>query len=49
MADLQALAEAVIGGNKDEAEQITQTAIDEGVKPGEIINEGLIAGMAVVG
>ncbi len=49
MADLQALAEAVIGGKKDDAEQITQAAIDEGVKPAEIINDGLIAGMAVVG
>ncbi len=49
MADLQALAEAVIGGNKDDAEQITQAAIDEGVKPADIINGGLIAGMAVVG
>ncbi|MEA3401300.1 MAG: corrinoid protein [Armatimonadota bacterium] len=49
MADLQALAEAVINGQKEEAEQLTQEAIDEGVRPGEIINEGLIAGMSVVG
>ncbi|MGC9317559.1 MAG: corrinoid protein [Armatimonadota bacterium] len=49
MADLQALAEAVINGQKEEAEQLTDEAIDEGVRPGEIINEGLIAGMNVVG
>jgi len=49
MADLQALAEAVINGKKEEAESLTQAAIDEGVKPGEIINKGLIAGMTVVG
>ena len=49
MADLQALAEAVIDGKKDDAEQITQAAIDEGMAPAEIINDGLIAGMAVVG
>ncbi len=49
MADLQALAEAVINGQKEEAERLTQEAIDEGVRPGMIINEGLIAGMSVVG
>ncbi len=49
MADLQALAEAVIKGQKEEAERLTQEAIDEGVKPSEIINDGLIAGMSVVG
>ncbi|MFP4248084.1 MAG: corrinoid protein [Armatimonadota bacterium] len=49
MADLQALADAVISGQKDEAEKLTQEAIDEGVKPSTIINDGLIAGMSVVG
>ncbi len=49
MADLQALAETVINGQKEEAERLTQAAIDEGVRPGEIINGGLIAGMSVVG
>ncbi|MFW5867380.1 MAG: cobalamin B12-binding domain-containing protein [Armatimonadota bacterium] len=49
MADLQALADAVINGQKDEAEKLTQEAIDEGVKPSTIINDGLIAGMSVVG
>ena len=49
MADLQALAEAVINGQKEEAERLTQEAIDEGVRPGAIINDGLIAGMSVVG
>ncbi len=49
MADLQALAEAVINGKKEEAERLTQEAIDGGIKPGTIINDGLIAGMTVVG
>jgi len=49
MADLQALAEAVINGRKDEAEQLAQAAIDEGVDPAAILNQGLIAGMSVVG
>ncbi|GAH35546.1 unnamed protein product, partial [marine sediment metagenome] len=45
----QALAEAVISGNKDEAERLANEAVDEGVDPGSIINDGLIAGMGVVG
>ena len=49
MADLQALAEAVINGKRDDAARITQAAVDEGVSPGDIIDEGLIAGMGVVG
>jgi len=49
MADLQALADAVINGNRDESAKLTQAAIDEGVNPGDIVEEGLIAGMSVVG
>lgn len=49
MADLQVLADAVISGNRDEALQLTQSALDEGVSPADIVNDGLIAGMAVVG
>jgi 5-methyltetrahydrofolate--homocysteine methyltransferase len=49
MADLQALADAVIRGNRDETAKLTQAAIDEGVPVKDIINDGLIAGMSVVG
>ena len=49
MADLQALAETVIGGNKEEAERLTQEAVGEGMDPVSIVNDGLIAGMGVVG
>lgn len=49
MADLQALAEAVIAGNREDAVRLTQEAIDEGVAPGDILNNGLVAGMTVVG
>jgi 5-methyltetrahydrofolate--homocysteine methyltransferase len=49
MADLQALADAVIRGSRDDAAKMTQAAVDEGVSPADIINQGLIAGMAVVG
>jgi len=49
MADLQALADAVISGKRDEVAKLTQGAVDEGVSAEQIINEGLIAGMSVVG
>ena len=49
MADLQALAEAVINGDRDEVARIVQEAVDEGVGPGPIVNEGLIVGMDEVG
>ncbi len=49
MADLQKIADAVIAGNREEVAQLTQAAVDEGVSPADIINQGLIAGMTVVG
>jgi len=49
MADLQRIADAVIGGDRDTVAELAQAAIDEGVKPEDIINDGLIAGMNVVG
>jgi 5-methyltetrahydrofolate--homocysteine methyltransferase len=49
MTDLQKLADAVIAGNREAVAQMTQAAVDEGVSPADIINQGLIAGMAVVG
>jgi 5-methyltetrahydrofolate--homocysteine methyltransferase len=49
MADLNAIAEYVINGKRDEATQAVQGALDEGVSAGEILNKGLVAGMDVVG
>ena len=49
MADLKALAEAIISGNQEEARRLTQQALDEGVPAEQVLNEGLIAGMQVVG
>jgi len=49
MADLKALADAVISGNRDEAQSLTQAAVDEGVSAEQVLNEGLTAGMDVVG
>jgi 5-methyltetrahydrofolate--homocysteine methyltransferase len=49
MADLEALAEAIINGDADESKRLTQEAVDEGVDPQNILNDGLTAGMDVVG
>jgi 5-methyltetrahydrofolate--homocysteine methyltransferase len=49
MADLQGLAEALIRGDRDTVSKLTQQAVDEGVSPKEILDEGLVAGMNVVG
>ncbi len=49
MADLEALKNAVIKGNQNVAQEITQAAIEEGMAPEVILSQGLIAGMGVVG
>jgi 5-methyltetrahydrofolate--homocysteine methyltransferase len=49
MADMKVLSEAVIRGDQTRALEITRAAISEGVPPGTILNEGLIAGMNVIG
>ena len=49
MADLKALADAVIKGDQATAVEITKAALDEGMAPGTILNEGLVAGMNVIG
>jgi 5-methyltetrahydrofolate--homocysteine methyltransferase len=49
MADLSALAENLINGKADPVRELTQNALDEGISPDQILNEGLIKGMGVVG
>ncbi len=49
MADLQGIATAVITGKKDEVVQKVKEAIDENTPIDQILNQGLIAGMSVVG
>lgn len=49
MANLKALADAVIKGDQSAAVQITKAALEDGTPPKSILNEGLIAGMDVVG
>jgi len=47
--DLKDLAAAIISGNRDRARELTQQALAAKVAPQKLINEGLIAGMSVVG
>lgn len=49
MADLQALAQAIINGKAPEAKALTESALAEGVSAAEVLNNGLVAGMNVVG
>ncbi len=49
MASFGELAEYVIEGQFDQVNSATQSLLDEGVNPIDIINQGLIAGMNVVG
>jgi 5-methyltetrahydrofolate--homocysteine methyltransferase len=49
MADLQGLAEALIRGDRETVAKLTQEAVDEGVSPKQILDDGLVAGMNVVG
>jgi len=49
MASLESLAECVINGEREKVQAITKSLVDEGKDPLEIINQGLIAGMSVVG
>ncbi len=49
MADMKALSEAVIRGDQAKALEVTRAAISEGVSPETILNEGLIAGMNIIG
>ena len=49
MASFGELAEYVIQGDFDQVKSTTQSMLDEGISPIDIINQGLIAGMNVVG
>ena len=49
MADLKALADAVIRGDQNTAVEVTKAALAEGVAAKSVLDEGLIAGMDVIG
>ncbi len=49
MADLKTLADAIIRGDQNAAVEITRAALGEGTAAKSVLEEGLIAGMDVVG
>ena len=49
MADLEVLKNAVIKGDQNTAMEVTTKAIEEGMAPEDVLRNGLIAGMDVVG
>jgi 5-methyltetrahydrofolate--homocysteine methyltransferase len=49
MADLKALADAVINGDQNTALEITKAALEEGTAAKDVLDNGLIAGMDIVG
>ena len=46
---MQLIAEAVIMGEDDEVDRITQESLEEGIEALEVMDDGLIAGMSIVG
>jgi len=46
---MEALAQAIINGKAPDAVSLTQAALAEGMSPEKILNQGLVAGMNVVG
>lgn len=49
MADLNALSEFLQKGRANEVKELVQQALDEGLTPKSILEEGLMAGMSVIG
>jgi corrinoid protein of di/trimethylamine methyltransferase len=49
MADMKALSEFLQKGKAKEVKELTQQAVDEGMGPEEILDQGLLPGMNVIG
>jgi 5-methyltetrahydrofolate--homocysteine methyltransferase len=49
MADFEAMTQAVVKGDRKLATELTQAAIDEGVDPQKIVEDGLVPGMSIIG
>jgi 5-methyltetrahydrofolate--homocysteine methyltransferase len=49
MADFQGIADSLIKGQAPAVKELVQKAVDEGISPAEILEKGMIAGMAVIG
>lgn len=49
MVNIKEIAEALIVGNAEKVKKLVQSAVNEGIKPKEVLDEGLIAGMDIIG
>ncbi len=49
MSELQDLTQAIIKGDRNKAKQLVQTLLDQNVAPMDIVEKGLVLGMAEVG
>ena len=49
MSTLEQISENLIKGKANEVKELVQKALDEGLDAGEVLNNGLLAGMGVVG
>jgi 5-methyltetrahydrofolate--homocysteine methyltransferase len=49
MADFKEMQDALIKGNAAKVKELTESAVAEGCSPADVLNEGLIPGMAVIG
>ncbi len=49
MVEMNDISQALIKGNAQKVKELVQAKLDEGENPGNIIKEGLIAGMSVIG
>ncbi len=49
MADMEGLKNSIIKGDQNKAKQLTAQALDEGMHPEKVLNDGLIAGMNIIG
>lgn len=49
MADLKLISELLQKGQAPKVKELVQVALDEGVDPKEILNEGLLSGMSIIG
>lgn len=49
MEILKEIADSVIAGNRKKVQELVKKALEENILPEKIINEGLLAGMSVIG
>ncbi|MBN2582209.1 MAG: corrinoid protein [Planctomycetes bacterium] len=49
MADLEGISAALQKGDRNTVQKLVQAAVDEGVAPQTILEQGLIAGMGIIG